>query len=148
MSQDRLNQVFATLNCSLLQYVGENSPWTSSTDDAIGEQLEMTVKLQGIQIQRLADFLVNRYGFVPHVNYPAEYTDLQYLSLSYLIGRLVADQQTVLETIEAERKAITNDAGASDMLSQLEVGVAKTIKTLKDLEGRLNSKGEEAPAAS
>jgi len=148
MSQDRLNQVFATLNCSLLQYVGENSPWTSGTDEAIAEQLGMVVKLQRVQVQRLADFIVNRYGFVPHVNYPVEYTDLQYLSLSYLIGRLVADQQSVLEEIESQRKTLSNDPGASDILSQTEVGVAKAIQTLKDLDRRLNAKGEEAPATS
>jgi hypothetical protein len=147
MSQDRLNHVFAALNCSLLQYVGENSPWTSSADEAVAEQLEMVVKLQTLHIQRLADFLVNRYGYVPHANYTAEFTDLQYLSLSYLISRLVTDQQTVLETLEADRKAITNDAGASDMLSQLEVGVAKTVQTLKELDGRLNQPAN-APVAS
>ena len=108
---------------------------------------EMVVKLQNLHIQRLADFLVNRYGYVPHANYTAEFTDLQYLSLAYLISRLVSDQQTVLETIETERKAITNDIGASDMLSQLEVGVAKTVQTLKELDGRLNQPAD-APVAS
>ncbi|MBD3676596.1 MAG: hypothetical protein HUJ26_24050 [Planctomycetaceae bacterium] len=146
MSQDHLNQAFVTLNCSLLQYVGENSPWTSSTDEAVAEQLDAVVKLQRAQIQRLADFIVNRHGFVPRTNYPAEYTDLQYLSLSYLIGRLIGDQQTVLKEIEQERKSLSNDPGASDMLAQLEVGVSKMIQTLKEIESRLSPK-EETPAA-
>jgi len=147
MSQERLNQVFATLDCCLLQYIGENSPWTSATNEAVVEQLEMVVKLQNAQIQRLADFLVNRYGFVPRVNYPADYTDLQYLSLGYLIVRLIADQKAVLRLIESERKAISNDPGATDLLSQLEVGIAKTIQSLKEIENQLNAEQTSSTAA-
>lgn len=133
MSQDRLNDAFVTLCCSLLQYVGENSPWAATTDQASIEKLNAVVARQKAQIQRFADFLVNRYGFVPHGTYPVEFTDLQYLSLAYLVKKMIIDQQQVLEIVEDDRKNLDNDPGARDMLSQLEVGIAKTLLSLKEM---------------
>lgn len=145
MSQERLNDAYLALSCSLLQYVGENSPWTPTTDQESVERLQTIIARQNAQIQRLADFIVNRYGFVPGGNYPIDYTALQYLSLSYLLKKLIPDQQRVLETLEANRKQIETDPGARDMLTQLEVGVAESLHSLKELAEPSNQ--QEAAAA-
>jgi hypothetical protein len=145
MSQDRLNDSYRTLRTSLLQYVAENSPWTPYADEASVKKLQTIVARQNEQIQRLADFIVNRQGYLPGGSYPSDFTDMQYLSLAYLLKKLIPDQQRVLETLESNRKNISNDAGASDMLSQLEVGVAENLQDLKELAESSNH--EEAAAA-
>lgn len=145
MSQDRLNDAYRTLRTSLLQYVAENSPWTPYADEASVQKLQTIVARQNAQIQRLADFIVNRQGFLPGGSYPVEFTDLQYLSLAYLLKKLIPDQQRVLDVLEANRKQVETDPGARDMLTQLEVGVAENLQNLKELAQPSNH--EEAAAA-
>jgi len=116
-----------------LHYVAENSPWTPYADEESVKKLQTIVARQNAQIQRLADFIANRQGYLPGGSYPVEFTDLQYLSLAYLLKKLIPDQQHVLETLEADRAQIVTDAAARDMLTQLEVGVAENLQSLKEL---------------
>ena len=128
-----ISDVFISMNRSLLQYVGENSPWTAANDQDVQEQLQAIVCQQRKQISRVADFLNLRLDFIDAGRYPTEYTDMQYLSLNYLLDKLIEDQAGVLREIHAGTKVCGTDASARDLLSQLEVAVATTLGSLKEL---------------
>lgn len=144
-SNARLNEVLIAMSRSLLQYAGEAWPWVSSTEDDVAEQLLALVRQQHTQIERLGALLAQRVHFFDHGTYPTDYTDLQYLSLSYLLKRLIRDQEAVLAELRSAAKDCEGDPEARDLLQQLEVGVSQTIKSLQNL-ARADAEKNAKPA--
>lgn len=136
MHNAKLNDLLIAMSRSLLQYTGEASPWAPSTDDAFTEQLQALVRQQQSQIARLASLLSQRMDYFDVGTYPTDYTDLQYLSLSYLLARLIRDQEAVLAKLRATAAECGSDAEARDLLQQLEVGVSQTLDSLKSLAAK------------
>lgn len=133
MNTAQLNDVLIAMDRSLLQYAGEAWPWTPSTDDDVREQLLALVRQQQSQIARLADLLSRRVDYFDAGTYPTDYTDLQYLSLAYLLNRLIRDQEAVADKLNSAARSCGDDAEACELLSQLETGVAQTIQSLREL---------------
>lgn len=136
MNNAKLNDLLIALDRSLLQYTGEACPWAPSTEDAVTEQLQALVRQQQTQIARLANLLSQRMDCFDVGTYPTDYTDLQYLSLSYLLARLIRDQEAVLAKLRTTADDCGNDAEARDLLQQLQVGVSQTLESLKALAAK------------
>lgn len=130
-----LNDAFISLRCSLFQYVGENSPWIPSDDEAAAQAtLQELITAQRRQIVKLAELMTSqKLSFIDQGTYPTEYTDLQYLSFSYLLDKIIADQQAVSSDLERAIKECGPDSEIGALLIQIRSDIATTIEELNKL---------------
>ena len=96
-----LNRALRELTSCFLQYAGECWPWTSAGAD--GDKLRGAV-MQCVERQRqsialIAESLASRQPRVEFGKYSAEFTDLHYVSLGFLLKRLVESQKKLVESL-------------------------------------------------
>lgn len=98
-----LHSLFKLLNRSLLQYVSECDVW-SDPDQAdsqhVTTMIHSCVARQKKHIQQLAEPLVEGGFRVELGGYPTAFTDLHYVSLSYLLKQLVQEQSLIVDQLE------------------------------------------------
>lgn len=128
-----LNDLLVTLGRSLLQYVGESWPWTGPGAGDLGAPLVPLVERQKAHVRRLAELLDARRWPVDAGIYPAEYTDLHYLSLDYLLGLLVQSETAVLRQIEETLRRCEADEEARSLLQDAAADQRDIIERLKQL---------------
>ena len=97
-----LNRVLRELSSCFLQYAGECWPWTSAGAD--GTKLRGSV-MQCVERQRqsiglVAEHLAAHQDRVEFGKFPAEFTDLHYVSLTFLLKRLVESQTKLVESVD------------------------------------------------
>ncbi len=97
-----LNRVLRELSSCFLQYAGECWPWTSA--GAEGAKLRGAV-MQCVERQRqsiglVAEHLAAHQDRVEFGKFSAEFTDLHYVSLTFLLKRLVESQTKLVESID------------------------------------------------
>lgn len=107
-----LNRLVINLGRSLLQYLGEAWPWTSGADDAKLETLEELVARQQDAVNKIVDLLIERHWLIEFGTYPTEYTDLQYLSLDYLLTQTLENAEADAKLIASAREQIDDEAAA------------------------------------
>ena len=89
------------LSGCFLQYVGEIWPWTSVGADGaqLKSVLDQCVARQRQSIARLSEYLAPRQSRVEFGSYSAEFTDLHYVSLQFLLKHLIASQTLIVESL-------------------------------------------------
>lgn len=133
MNNRRLNELLIDLRNSLLQYVGESSPWTEYGEHASRAVLERLIALQQEDANRLADLLAERGHTTDFGIYPPEYTDLHYVALDYLLGQMIQNQKELVNEVEAAGEACSSDAEASAALfgiRERERGILQELQQL------------------
>ncbi len=98
-----LNGLFVPLHRSLLQYLGECSPWTAE-DSRQGETLAALREMVTRQKQDetlIADALSDAGWVIDFGGYSTSFTDLHYVSLKYLLKQVVNSQKEIVDAFEA-----------------------------------------------
>lgn len=97
-----LNRVFRELSGSFLQYVGECWPWTSAGPEGAKrrESVMQCVERQRRSIAMLAEYLAPRQARVEFGPYSSDFTDLHYVSLSFLQKKLIQAQKVAVDLID------------------------------------------------
>lgn len=128
-----LNDLLVRLNRSLLQYAGESWPWTDL--EAAGEQavVDSLVQRQRTHVGRLAELLWGRYWNIDFGVYPAEYTDLHYVALDYLLTLLVASENDVLGEIERVLPLCAGDEDAARIVEDARNDQREIVEQLQRL---------------
>jgi hypothetical protein len=135
-----LNRLVPRLYRSLLQYTVECWPWTPSAEIPDGKSPEqeaieeMTARRQEF-VSRLVDLLMQRGMAVDFDNYP-DYSELHYVALDYLLGKLIADEEALLAELETARGTIRDDPPAATLLVELIVAEKENIRRLGELAGK------------
>lgn len=97
-----LNRVLRDLSSCLLQYVSDIWPWTSAGPE--GEKLRARVmecvERQRQSIATIADYLADKQDRVEFGKFSADFTDLHYVALAFLLQRLVESQKKLVESID------------------------------------------------
>ena len=107
-----LNKALAALSSSLVQYTGECRPWTrTGQDDTELAALDLFRRRQQLQIARLVELLGDRDATIE-------------------LGRLIANQQSILETLKKSAKACRDDEDAGGLIAD---AVAEEQRTLEEL---------------
>ncbi|MDB5339533.1 MAG: hypothetical protein JWN70_5152 [Planctomycetaceae bacterium] len=99
----QLNSLFVLLHRSLLQYLGECSPWTAE-DSHQGETLAAIRDIVTRQKQDetlLADTLLESGWVIDCGGYSTSFTDLHYVSLKYLLKQVIISQTNIVKAFEA-----------------------------------------------
>ena len=128
-----LNQLLIDLGRSLLQYVGESWPWTASTSSA-RQTVEKLVAQQQKSVAALAEMLSERAVPIDFGSYPTEYTDLQYLSLQFLLGELVRGGAEDVASVKSTIDECRSDAEAASLLEAILKSQTKILDELKTLQ--------------
>ena len=128
-----LNDLLNRLNYSLLQYMREGWPWTSTTaEDRARFQLVLDLaQKQRYGVERLADFLLERNQIVQNSNYPFDGSALNYTTLDFLKPKLVADQTEVVARLKHAVGDLNGDSSAVRLLEQLLVEEEQTLAQVK-----------------
>ena len=128
-----LNDLLIDLCRSLLQYTADAWPWTADDEQQARRTIDQIVARQQVYIAELADMLMSRGWNVAFGMFPAEYTDLHYVALEYLLHLLVENQTALLAKIEKALEAVRGDQQASELLADLVTEQREIVSTLRQL---------------
>jgi hypothetical protein len=129
-----LNRLLVIEYRSLPMYLhdGAGAPWLRDRDRQTWNVLEGIAKDQQRMTERIAEFILDRKGS-PHAGeFPVEFTDLNFLSLEYVLVELQYYQRQDLQNIESCVSELAGDAEAQ-ALAQEALGNARAHLEL--LEG-------------
>ncbi len=137
---DVLNRLLAQTYRSLLQYTVECWPWTTSTESADGKSpeektVEQMAARQLAFVGRLVNLVQERGEVVDFGNYP-DNSELHYVSLDYLLGKLIADEQKLVGALEAAREAVRNDPPAAGLIVELLAAEKENVNRLRELAAK------------
>ena len=131
-SVDLLNGLLARLGRGLVQYAVDCWPWTNGADDAELHALEQIAKRQHHFVARIVD-LISQRGGVPDFGVFADLSDLNYVSLDYLLGKVIADEQGLAAQVETAQAALRGDAEAAAMVGELLSAEREHLARLRDM---------------
>lgn len=126
-----LNKLFVLLHRSLLQYVGECWPWTAED----GRQTEILATIKSLIANQkqheaaLAKPLTESGWVLDFGGYPTLYTDLHYVSLTYLLKQLVISQSQIIAAFDAAAQAYSD----SPLLKRVADSEREALKTIQSL---------------
>jgi hypothetical protein len=115
----KLNQLVVDLGKSLLQFVNEVSPWSPAGATTARETVSRLVNTQKECVDRLSELLVARRCRVEFGVYPAEFTDLHFLSLKALLPRIIASQDVLVAELDEAAHTCVDDPEAALILSDI-----------------------------
>lgn len=105
---DVLNRLLAIEYRSLPMYLKDAPPWTHAGDERASRTLEQMIADQETMAERIADLVLERGG-QPDPGLPRiEFTDLNFLSLEFLLGELT---QLLRQDIAAIENCVAELAG-------------------------------------
>jgi hypothetical protein len=119
----------------LLQYVGESSPWTGG-DEAERRAINEIVARQQGEIAELAALLDARREPVRLGAYPTDFTDLQYLSLEYLLGRIIENEESLLDLMDRAAADCRGDDEALALIERLSADERENLRRLRELASK------------
>jgi hypothetical protein len=132
-SIDVLNRLLATLHRSLPMYLSDATPWTPPGDERATQTLARIVEDQRRDINRLAELILQRSGRVETGRWPMEYTDLNFLSLDYLLRELVRYQQQLIAQIERCVALLSSDRHARELAEEVLGSEKAHLEALEEL---------------
>jgi len=104
---------------SLLQYVSEAFPWTTREERAALVTLQEMIEDERRNTAALGQFLVRRKIGVPYLGpYPDSFTSMNYVSLDYLLPRLVEYQHRAIRQLQADLRKLS-DVDATEQVERI-----------------------------
>lgn len=131
----RLNAVLIRVYRCLLQYVEECWPWAALNESGERLAVQGLAREQQHFVGGLVDLLSSRGWPIDFDNYPTDFTDLHYVSLDYLLGRMADDEQELVSVIDSARAASSGDPSATSLLSHLLDAERRHAARLRELAG-------------
>jgi rubrerythrin len=118
---------------SLLNYVGDAFPWTTSAGSAKLARLQDVVRAHREAVAEAGQFLTKKRTPVGYIgSYPANFTAINFLSLDYILPRLAAAEANGVARLEREAASLT-DPEAVAMVQHLLSVKRDHLKTLEGL---------------
>jgi hypothetical protein len=129
---DILNALLIDVGRSLLQYAVEAWPWMHNGEQKLRSEVDALAERQSQAAAAIADFLAKRNWPIDFGIYPVDYTDLNYVSLYYLLGEIAKNADVVTAGIQETRRQI-DDSEATDLLSRVEDEQRSIAARLREL---------------
>lgn len=139
-ANDILNRLVGRVYRSLLQYSVECWPW-STLSEAVGaatpeqQVLEQIAARQQTFVGRLAELLTERGENVDFGSFP-DNSELHYVSVDFLLGKLVADEQNLVGELESAQGGLHHDPEAAALVSELLAAEQANIARLRELTAK------------
>jgi hypothetical protein len=121
---------------SMLQYVGEAYPWAAHADADLLTKVQSVIAEEEHAVEGLAAFLRKKRIAIGYLgSYPQNFTNLNYVSLDYLMPRLLDWQRKWVGVLEKDAAQI-GEVEASAEVAKL---VTVALRHLDDLATLTNS---------
>ena len=92
-----------------LQYVHESFPWAHGKTEAARTTILAAAAAEAAELAHLAKLLTRRHIAVPFFGaYPSAFTSYNYLAISSLLPKLIADQKRGLAELERDIPAVVD----------------------------------------
>ena len=131
-SQAVLEEIVRRESRSLLSYVGDSFPWTTTQGGPALARLHEAVRASKESVADLGAYLTRSGGRLPFLgSYPASFTSWNFISLAYLVPRLVTTEEEGLRALEADVAALP----AGEAKAQAEKLLAVKRRNLEALRG-------------
>ncbi len=142
-----LQEIVRRESLSLLSYVGDAFPWTAKGGDAALAQLRHIVAEHKQGVIALGKLLTRHRLPRPFTgSFPSSFTTINFLSLNYILARLIESERSSLPSLEAE-VAQVSDAEIRTALEQFLAGKRDHLTRLEALASP-PSTSAPTPAAS
>jgi hypothetical protein len=130
-----LQDMFRKEGRSLLQYVSESFPWTTSKNEAALAKFQEMVKEEQEATARLGRFLRKRKIRLPYLGaYPMSYTTINFVSFEHLLPYLIDFEKRRLAELEVDLMAATDDEAHALLRDLIELK-RRHLQTLSGLAG-------------
>jgi ferritin-like metal-binding protein YciE len=128
-----LNRLYIIENRSLAMYMVDSCPWTHSGDEKASQVIAHIVADQKAMSQRLADLIDAREGRLHNGSFPMQFTDLNMVSLDYLVGELARLLRQDIEAIRACVEKLDGDREAKELAEEILGAEQAHLEALEDL---------------
>lgn len=139
----RLNGFVISIGRSLLQYADECWPWVGNSEAELQATFRQLAALQRQEVAAICELLDLRRWTIDFGGYPTDYTDLHFVSLDFLLARIIAGEQANLADLEDAVHACEDDLAAVDVLGEVLTTERKIVERLQAVTA---SRGQSAPA--
>jgi hypothetical protein len=138
-----LHAVVRRESLSVLMYVADAFPWTTAGNSAALAQLRQLIQEEKACITALGRYLARQREPLPYLgSFPSSFTTINFISLEYLLPRLIAFEKASIADLEADLKALTDSAATAEVSKLLQV----KRRNLAALEGLLKPIPQTASA--
>jgi hypothetical protein len=104
---DRLHALVRRETLSILMYVGQAFPWTTVKQVGNLAELKRIVDEEREAIANLGQYLTRRRAPVPWIgSYPSSFTTINFLSLEFILPRLIEFERRSVDELEKDLLAI------------------------------------------
>ena len=145
---DVLNRLFVVVYRSLPMYLADAQPWTHPGDDQASRVLGAIVTDARHYAGRIAELILRQRGRVEMGEFPMEFTDLNLLSLDYLLQELVRCQKGDIAAIERCVAELAGDREARALAEEVLGNARGHLESLAELRKRPNNPGLQVAAAT
>lgn len=119
VSSTPLNDLLIEIGRSLLQYVSECWPWAPRGQEAVREALDRMAAEQRALAGKLARLLDDRGEIIDFGSYPTEYTSLHYVSVDFLLQRILRNQEALVRSSDSLARAAEADPECGPLLTEI-----------------------------
>jgi hypothetical protein len=132
-SQALLQDIVRRESRSVLLYVHDAYPWTTTAEEGAMATLRRLIADEAATVVALGRFLVRRRLPLPLLaSYPTSFTTINFLALDFLLPRLADAERRSLAELEQDLKAIA-DADARAEVEKLAAVKRRNLATLEEL---------------
>ena len=129
---------------SLLQYVSEAVPWSADAAHVAIKQVDSIAQEERAEVARLTRLLQKRHlGLAKTGSYPSQFTTINYVTIDYLLPRLVAEGKRDI----AELQARLQNAGDEEVRAWIQVYLDMKARHLLALQ-KLTASPAPGPQAN
>lgn len=114
-----LNRLLALEYRSLPMYLRDASPWTQDRDHQAASALANIVADQAEMARRIATVILERRGNVEPGDWPTDFTHTHYLSLDFLLNKMVEYEKRDIAVLEAIAAELSDDPQARELAEEV-----------------------------
>jgi len=131
---ETLNSILIQVYRSLLQYAGECWPWAAAGDTAVDQAVRTIAEEELTLAGRIFAHLDARGWPIDLGGYP-DNSSLHYVSLTFLLQRLVADHQRLVTELNTAASGLSADLDAARLVADVAAVARRNLEHLRKLTG-------------
>ncbi|HWG43663.1 MAG TPA: hypothetical protein VN688_12825 [Gemmataceae bacterium] len=118
-TQMLLQDILRRERCSVLQYVAEAFPWTTSTETKSLASLQHLIAAEREAMIGLWQYMLRQRIRLPYLpSYPANFTTINFLAFDYVVPMLIEHQRQSIADLERDLAAL-KDPGVRAEIEKL-----------------------------
>lgn len=129
----RLNDLLVCVYRSLLQYAGDCWPWAENDAAAEERAVAEMAREQKSSVEQIVELLAAR-GWVADFGSFPDNSELHYVSLDYLLGKLIEDEERITGEIEQLAESMRDDREAAEIAWDLLIAEQRHLAKLRELQ--------------